>query len=127
MEVTSVIAAILKSLRETAKQSQKEVAAALGLDYKRYNHYETGRSEPDIATMILLADYFGVTVDHLIGHEKEAPAASSGLSDREMELLCCYRDLNPEGQERLTNYADDLVSSGKYIKNDPSVLGKQRA
>jgi transcriptional regulator with XRE-family HTH domain len=45
----------------------------------------------------------------------------------EAELVTLYRKLNQEGQEKLVEYADDLVSSGKYIKNDPSVLDQEQA
>lgn len=40
----------------------------------------------------------------------------------EARLLDLHRQLNEEGQVRLHDYADDLVSSGKYIKTDPSHL-----
>ena len=47
---------------------------------------------------------------------------SESLSDlipSETQLLALHRQLNEEGQEKLLSYADDLVSSGKYIKSDP--------
>ena len=31
------------------------------------SHWEKGHSEPSISQLILLSDYFGVTVDYLIG------------------------------------------------------------
>lgn len=34
----------------------------------------------------------------------------------ETKLINMYRKLNEEGQEKLVDYADDLVSSGKYKK-----------
>ena len=43
---------------------------------------------------------------------------SESLSS-ETQLLTLHRQLNEEGQEKLLSYADDLVSSGKYIKSDP--------
>lgn len=91
-----MVATVLKALRETTKMSQKEVAAALDLDYKRYNHYETGRSEPDISTLILLADYFDVTVDYLIGHEKEPTVKDDGLTEMEHLFLSLPRERRQE-------------------------------
>ena len=38
----------------------------------------------------------------------------------EQRLLDLYRALNEEGQEKLVDYADDLVTSGKYIKSNPA-------
>lgn len=96
----------LKLLREAANKSQKVVAAELGLDYKRYNHYETGRSEPDIATLILISDYFGVTVDHLLGHEKESTVKDDGLSEIERLFL----SLPPARREEVIRFMDYLAS-----------------
>ena len=99
-----MIAARLKILRESTQQSQKEIASELGLDYKRYNHYETGRSEPDIATLILLADYFGVTIDYLVGHEKEPTARDDGLT--EMERI--FISLSPLRRQEVLRYMEYL-------------------
>ena len=46
------------------------------------------------------------------------PANERSVSDDEKSLLDLYRKLNQEGKEKLCGYADDLVSSGKYIKTD---------
>ena len=47
----------LRDLRLSRGLQQKELAAALNLDYKRYNHYETGRSEPDNHVLSVIADF----------------------------------------------------------------------
>jgi len=44
-------------------------------------------------------------------------SVSVRLSDVKQSLLSCFRSLNDEGQHRLIEYGDDLVSSGKYIKS----------
>jgi len=41
-------------------------------------------------------------------------------------LLENFDQLNEEGQERLVETSDDMVSSGKYIKSDPAGLGKAK-
>lgn len=56
---------------------------------------------------------------------KDNPFPESGQSindGSERNLLHLYRELNPEGQEKLVDYADYLVISGKYIKNNPAGL-----
>lgn len=45
----------------------------------------------------------------------------------EEKLAGMYRGLNQEGQERLLNYADDLISSGKYKKGRAVKLGTKEA
>lgn len=41
-------------------------------------------------------------------------------------LLQNFNQLNQEGQEKLADIADDMVSSGKYIKTDPDKLDKAK-
>ena len=46
---------------------QKELADALETTPKTVSHWETGYSEPSISQLIMLADYFEVTLDDLVG------------------------------------------------------------
>ena len=63
--------------------TQKDIAKSLGLSQQRFNAYVKGAREPDIETLILLADYFHVSVDYLIGREKEPIVKDDGLSEME--------------------------------------------
>lgn len=51
------------------KTSQSVVAKAIGVDRTTYSKYETGDSEPDFENVKKLADFYGVTVDYLLGRE----------------------------------------------------------
>lgn len=42
--------------------------------------------------------------------------APSSLSSLESDLLSLFSDLNSDGQDRVLDYASDLVASGKYKK-----------
>ena len=55
--------------------------------------------------------------------EKSPNAAEAAPGEDHMIAL--YRKLNHEGQEKLIDYADDLVASGKYIKSGSDNLGKE--
>ena len=56
----------LKSLRLERKMTQQELGDALGIPRGTMAGYESLR-EPDVATMRKIADYFGVSVDYLVG------------------------------------------------------------
>ena len=60
----------LKKLRKAKGLSQTQLANELGMIKQTYSNYENEKREPNIATLIKLADYFDVSVDYLIGHEK---------------------------------------------------------
>lgn len=62
----------LKELRENNKMSQTELAEALFLSQRTISSYETGINEPDIETLKKIASYFKVTVDYLIGYDKNS-------------------------------------------------------
>lgn len=46
--------------------TQKQMASILNLTQKSISTYENGLTEPDISTMIKIADYFDVTLDYLL-------------------------------------------------------------
>ena len=71
----------LKELRTAQKLTQQQMADYLGVDRTTYVKYETDKSEPTFDTLQKLADYFGVTVDFLMGRDTiEKPAATTALS-----------------------------------------------
>lgn len=57
----------LKELREKRRLSQITLAMELNLNQNSISRYETGEREADYATLIAIADYFGVSVDYLLG------------------------------------------------------------
>lgn len=57
----------LKKARKNYGFSQKEVNEALNVPTTRLSKYETGWSEPNIDTIYLLASYYGVSSDWLLG------------------------------------------------------------
>ena len=59
----------LKSIRKESNKKQREAAEYLGINIRTYQNYEGGQSEPNIATLIKLADFFMVSLDELVGRE----------------------------------------------------------
>ena len=58
---------IIRGLREDRDMKQIEVAGALGISQQHYSKYETGENEMPIRAFIVLADFFGVSTDYLLG------------------------------------------------------------
>ena len=57
----------IRELRHEVDVTQKALAAGLGISERAYQYYELGAREPSISTLIALANYFGVSVDYLLG------------------------------------------------------------
>ena len=61
---------ILKSLRLEKGMSQVTLAQELKLSKGIISLWENGLREPNMSSLIVLAKYFGVTIDYLVGLEK---------------------------------------------------------
>ena len=59
----------IKALRSAKGMGQRELALALNISYKTISHWETGYTEPSIAQLCQLADFFDVSLDELVGRE----------------------------------------------------------
>lgn len=57
----------LLDLRQDADKTQKEIAAVLGIDQRVYSNYETGKREIPVRYLIVLADYYGTSIDYMVG------------------------------------------------------------
>lgn len=117
-----------KNLSSFLDKCEPNDIAATGIDRYETNLIIEGAISLSLDCACRISDQLGEPLDTLLGIEGQAPAPESGLSGEELRLISLYRKLNLEGQEKLLDYADDLVSSGKYIKSNPGKLGKaQRA
>lgn len=61
----------LCQLRKETGQSQTDFAKEIGIPYRSYRRYEAGESSPTIPTLLLLADYFQVSTDYLVGRNDQ--------------------------------------------------------
>ena len=57
----------MQLLREEKGLNMKEAAAQLLLPYTTYRNYEQGLREPNSETLVQIAQFYGVSVDYLIG------------------------------------------------------------
>ncbi|MDY2991746.1 MAG: helix-turn-helix transcriptional regulator [Hornefia butyriciproducens] len=109
----------IKRLRERYHLTQSELGKIAGVSDKAVSTWENGIADPRMGAIQRLADHFGISKADLVDDE---PPSGSSLTDGEQQIVSSFRQLNEEGRERLLNYADDLVASGKYIKNNEDAL-----
>ncbi|MBQ8433014.1 MAG: helix-turn-helix domain-containing protein [Clostridia bacterium] len=58
-----------KDLRKQREMTQEQIAEVLGVSCQAVSKWETNTSYPDISLLPVIADYFGVSVDCLLGHD----------------------------------------------------------
>ena len=62
-----MVAKRLKELRLASSASQADIAHILNISRVAYSFYENGKRQPNLESLSILADYYEVSVDYLIG------------------------------------------------------------
>lgn len=57
----------IRNLREDNDKKQQELADYLNIKQTTYSKYELGKINIPIEVFIKLADYYGVTIDYIVG------------------------------------------------------------
>ena len=66
---------VLKELRTSKALTRQQFSAILNLKERTYLKYETGEARPTYETLCAIADYYGVSLDYLLGRtEIKEPA-----------------------------------------------------
>lgn len=111
----------LKNIRYANHVTQQDIADALGVSRSAYSNYESGRYQPDIDTLVKFADYFGVSIDEVLGRKPrptEAPAQPVPDTPRQLvpqQLVAAYSFLNDTGRKLLTDYANMLTQNPELV------------
>lgn len=61
----------LRSLRESRGLTQKDIASEIDIGLHTYQRYEYGEREPQLSTLVALADFYDLSLDELVGRERK--------------------------------------------------------
>jgi transcriptional regulator with XRE-family HTH domain len=98
LEAKQVLTERLALLRKGKNLTQQDIAEAIGVTRPAYTAYESGSRKPEYDTLNKIADYYGVSIDFLLGRTsvpymegKQVGAVMDGrsdnLSEEEAEFL----------------------------------------
>ncbi len=112
----------LKFLRENKNILQKELANVLNTTSQTISGWEISRTKPDYDTLVKIANYFNVSVDYLLGNEKNANKYEQELKEKEILKKTLINigymqdgeDLSDEELERLMKF---VKNNKEFIKN----------
>lgn len=62
----------IKDLREDRDLTQAQIAAVIKTTQQQYSKIENGKADINGEKLILLAEFYGVSVDYLLGISKES-------------------------------------------------------
>lgn len=100
----------LKVLRDERGVSQQKLADVIGMSQSSINDYENRGIEPDITTLVRIADYFETSVDYIVEHthirRKIEEVSEYALNERESALINGYRAIPASSRKVI----DDMIA-----------------
>lgn len=124
---------MLKILRKEKGLTQTQLANAVGIGRQAYAYYEKGEREPSPETLCKFADFFGVTVDELLGRtpqlfdDARVPKTevqelfdqlTAHQKDLVLERMRAYIDANNELKERQQYSPIHFIQRENALHND---------
>lgn len=136
----------LRLLRNQKGLSQADFAKQIKISKSSVNMYERGEREPSFKTLEIIADYFNVDMDYLLGKSEivnkvqwsistpdnlstrsseksltlSAPATEFHLEPYEEELIRKFRCLDDRGRSAVLNVLDHEFASLPGEKDHPA-------
>lgn len=128
----------IKFLRVGKGILQRELAEELHVTQTAVSQWESGRKKPERETANALAEFFGVSVEYLLGEVDEnhmyyannihdsnfvqgsgsvTVGDSNTISKEESELIRIYRELDVRSRAKLLNTAFTLDDENKKTQN----------
>lgn len=114
----------LKELRKAHRITQEQLASIIGVERSSIGKYE-GRSRtiPSDDIKYKIAEFFGVSVDYLLGYtDTPTPVDPKQMSKDENDLILMFRELTPAGQGLVMDYVQMLLSKSDYRQDEPAQL-----
>ena len=105
----------LREIRKARNLTQREVAESIWCSVTVYSRYETGERQPPIDILIRLSDFYGVTLDYLVGKKE---LAFEGLSEYEKALIAAARKADDRARK------DAIILLGAHRSSDGSANQK---
>ena len=113
----------LRELRKNKKLSMKAFGKIFNLSESTISLYENGKHNPDLETLIQFADFFGVSIDYIVGRTDNPEFASDILVQTQDGKITALENsgLAKADLDRITNVIEDIKK--KYTQEtEPSVL-----
>lgn len=106
----------IKRKRKEMQMSQTELAKRMGYaDKSMISRIEKGEIDLQLSKIIAFSEIFNMHPGDLMGWDSK-DITIPNYSPQINSIIAQAQQLNNEGLKKVNNYADDLVSSGKYEK-----------
>lgn len=114
---------ILKQLREKNNYSIKDVANGTKMQYTMCREYESGDRRLGMSAAIKFADFYGVTIDYLLGRPGAAPPENPidqipTVDEMERDLFREWLTLDKSARTAFLDVLRNIVAADNQRKTD---------
>lgn len=121
----------LKRLRNQRGLSQEELSKRLHLSRGTYAHYEINKRQPDYVTLQKIADFYGVTTDHLLGRDEEkyflnreaAKKLQNFIEEKAIDYTKIRDELNMSDEQYLEFKRGHVYVTAEQLRSLETILG----
>lgn len=100
---------ILYKIRKENNLLQKDIAKILNVESHTYSQYERNIRAMPIECYIQLAEYYGCTVDYLVGHSIMPNSLDKRLDPDYSEMVSLWNKMDKHNKMRTLGYMQGLV------------------
>ena len=119
----------LRELRVKFGYTQNQISKLLNIDRSTYAYYETGKTRPDVTSLMVLAKIYSISLDELLADESEPKAIADrhfvtdyvqgkknssriyDLSTCEKDMVGAYRTCSEEEQKKILKFVFTIVKA----------------
>lgn len=103
-------------LRKAHGETQEQLGEVLEVSSNAVSQWENDRAVPRMGVIERMALHWKVQKSDIIDEVHSVQTLVIIQTPEERDLVLSYRDLADTGRAKLLDYAHDLISSGRYVR-----------
>ena len=109
----------IRTFRREKRLTQEQLAEVLGVTVGTVSKWEGGSSTPDLSLIMELADFFGTSVDVLLGYRQQSASLASTLA--RLRALCSGKQYD-EGRREAEKAVKQFPNSFDVIYQSAALM-----
>lgn len=115
MQLSQILTKLMSEHNLSAYKLSKET----GISDRLIGYWKNGDKLPGAENLIALANYFGISIDYLLGRTEEQLAIIQVNEEdpQEKKLFENYKKMNETAQRALIDYSDFMITKSENLKS----------
>lgn len=116
----------LKKLRKERGLSQTEMAKKFGMSFRTYQNIEYGYTETTYQNLIRFADFFGCSVDYLLGHQSKDIFFIDSFTKDQQKAISMIKKLDEKETAMLLGYLARMTNTPLETLTEDNLIQRRQ-